>query len=135
MPVLDLFEPAMTSPTPHYVEGDLKALDLDSISDAATKSKAAIGSVMTTGPPDDDDDEFDFWRFKDLKERNIVSDRADLFRKQQRGFPKAVKFSKGQGAVALFRKRAVKQWVRANMNSAGPDNPTRSSVKSRKVAS
>ncbi len=61
---------------------------------------------------DDDDDEFSFWRFADLKERNIVSDRADLFRKQQRGFPKAVKLTKGQGAVALFRKPAVKQWLR-----------------------
>ena len=57
-------------------------------------------------------------RFADLKARDIVSDRADLFRKQQKGFPKAVKFAKGQGAVALFQKKAVMAWIRANMISA-----------------
>ena len=64
------------------------------------------------------DDEFAFWRYRDLVARRIVSDRTDLFRKQQRGFPKAVKFSKGQGAVALFPVAAVKQWVRENLGSA-----------------
>ena len=68
--------------------------------------------------PDDDDGDFQFWRFKDLLDRRIVSDRADLFRKQQRGFPKAVKLTKGQGAVALFSKRAVKDWLRANIDLA-----------------
>ena len=89
--------------TPHYIEDDPKALNLDRIGTRAPKPLPAAHAAMKTGPPEDDD--FDFWRFADLKARNIVTDRADLFRKQQRGFPKAVKFSKGQGAAALFRRK------------------------------
>ena len=33
-----------------------------------------------------------------------------------------MKFSKGQGAVALFPVAAVKQWVRENLGSADPDD-------------
>ena len=106
----------MNSPTPYYLEDDPKALDLRRIGKSAPKPKiAGEGAAMPTGPPDD---EYSFWRFADLRARNIVSDRADLFRKQQRGFPRAVKLSKGQGAVALFPQRAVKQWLRDNMNLA-----------------
>ena len=54
-------------------------------------------------------------------ERRIVTDRADLFRKQLRGFPKPVKLSKGIGGVALFPKAAVKAWVLARMEPATTD--------------
>jgi hypothetical protein len=66
----------------------------------------------------DSDEDFEFWRFADLRERRIVTDRADLFRKQKRGFPKAIKLSRGMNSVALFQKAAVKAWVRAQMNLA-----------------
>ena len=90
---------------------DPKAVDPNRIGIAGPKPGRASRPAMPTGPPVDD--EFSFWRYRDLVERRIVSDRTDLFRKQQRGFPKAVKFSKGQGAVALFRVAEVKQWVLA----------------------
>ncbi|WEJ11583.1 hypothetical protein [Sinorhizobium prairiense] len=66
-------------------------------------------TAKPTGPPDDD---FTFWRFSDLKARNIVSNRTDLHRKQERGFPRPVKLG---GKAALFPVVAVKKWVVENM--------------------
>ncbi|HEV2897260.1 MAG TPA: hypothetical protein VGX71_05345 [Pseudaminobacter sp.] len=111
----------MDSPKAKYEPPSPKGVDIERLGDAGSKPGAKSRPAMKTGPPDDDD-EFAFWRFADLKERRIVTDRVDLFRKQQRGFPKAVKFTPGQGAVALFPQRAVKEWVRANMNTVDDDN-------------
>ena len=99
---------------------DPKGVDPNRIGIAGPKPGRASRPAMPTGPPVDD--EFAFWRYRDLVARRIVSDRTDLFRKQQRGFPKAVKFSKGQGAVALFRVAEVQRWVRQNLGSAEPDD-------------
>lgn len=86
---------------------------------AALVVKATQKAHQPTGPPHEPlKDDFAYWRFADLKERRIVTDRADLFRKQQRGFPRAVKLSKGQGAVALFPQDAVKAWLHANISTA-----------------
>ena len=75
---------------------------------------AEIGS-MSHFSPDDPDNDVAFFRFEDLKNRNIVHDRSDLHRKQKLGFPKTRKFSDSLGAVALFPKDEVLDWVRANL--------------------
>ena len=107
-----------------FEDPELTAVDLDRLGKDGPKRKGASARpVMDTGPPSDHvNDEFAFWRYRDLVARRIVSDRTDLLRKQQRGFPKAVKLSKGLGAVALFRVSAVKQWVLENLGSADPDD-------------
>ena len=82
-------------------------------------SGPCIAPALPIGLPVDD--AYCFWRFADLQERRIVTDRVDLHRKQQRGFPQAVKFSTGQGAVALFPVAAVKAWVCEKLGPADPD--------------
>ncbi len=67
-------------------------------------------------------DEFTYWKYRDLEQRRIVSDRKDLARKQLRGFPKPIKLTKGQGATALFPVAAVKAWLQANMSTAEDTN-------------
>ena len=64
----------------------------------------------------DDDDEYAFWRFADLVERRIVNNREDLHQKQKRfGFPKPVRLTAGKSSAALFRRTAVKQWIRQRL--------------------
>src|SRR5262245_41146845 len=56
---------------------DPKGLDFTLVGEVDLRPKASAVPQRKTGPPAADD--FDFWRFRDLKDRNIVSDRADLF--------------------------------------------------------
>lgn len=63
-----------------------------------------------------DSEEFAFWRYSDLVERRIVTNRSDLYRKQQQaGFPRPVKLTKGHGAVALFPRVEVKEWLKRQL--------------------
>ena len=87
---------------------------------------------MTTTPdpaadpaePDDDDDDAFFWRIEDLLERRIVADRNDLFRKQvHRGFPRALKAIQSPNAISLFKRSAVKAWLRDNLKELEPIPP------------
>ena len=103
-------------PKPLLGNPDPKGFDPHRIGIAGPKPDRASRPAMPTGPPVDD--EFSFWRYRDLVARRIVSDRTDLFRKQARGFPRSAKFSKGQGAVALFRVAEVQRWICPNLGSA-----------------
>ena len=72
-----------------------------------------------TDPAQEQDDEFAYWRFEDLLERRIVSDRNDLFRKQlNHGFPRALKTIQSQNAIGLFKRSAVKQWLRDTLKQS-----------------
>lgn len=66
---------------------------------------------------DQDDDEFAFWSYDDLLARNIVNDRADIWKKQREfGFPQSVKLgSNKRQARALWIPGEVKAWVKANL--------------------
>ena len=69
-----------------------------------------------------DSEEFAFWRFDDLLERRIVTNRQDLSNKQKLyGFPRPVKLGgAGRHGVALFPRRAVEAWIRQRLTrSAG----------------
>jgi hypothetical protein len=69
-------------------------------------------------PLDEGDDEMTFWRFNDLVERNIVSNRQDLMMKQKLyGFPKPVRLgAQSRHGAALFQRAAVKRWVEGFLN-------------------
>lgn len=68
-------------------------------------------------------DAYAFWRYADLIERNIISGRSDLHRKQTLlGFPKATKLVEGRGAIALFPRAAVQAWVDNRLGRL-PDEP------------
>lgn len=70
--------------------------------------------------PDLDNDDFAYWRFDDLVERRIVSGRTDLHRKQEMfGFPRPVKLAEGRGAVALFPRAKVKEWLTKRLSTGG----------------
>lgn len=88
-----------------------KGLDLGLIGETLPSKHAGHGPVMPTGPPPQADD-VSFWRYADLIDRRIISSRADLHRKQtMHGFPRSIKFSRAQGATALFRASDVCKWV------------------------
>lgn len=62
-------------------------------------------------------DDYSFWRFTDLVERRIVTNRQDLSVKQKlHGFPKPVRLAApGRHGVALFPAAEVKRWVDARL--------------------
>jgi predicted DNA-binding transcriptional regulator AlpA len=69
----------------------------------------------------DPDDAFSFWRFADLVEMRIVTNRADLHNKQKDfGFPKPIRLGGGRGhhGAALFPRDAVKAWIRKRREAA-----------------
>jgi len=65
-----------------------------------------------------EEDEFAFWRFDDLVERRIVTNRQDLSVKQRQfGFPRPVRLAGGgRHGVALFPRQAVQQWIRQRLS-------------------
>lgn len=73
---------------------------------------------MTPNPLDAD--EFAFWRFDDLVERRIVTNRQDLSNKQKlHGFPRPVKLAGvGRHGVSLFPRHAVQEWIRQRLARA-----------------
>jgi len=75
----------------------------------------------STAPLHEQDDPYAFWREKDLYERRIVSDRADLHRKQkEQGFPRPLKAKQAQGSISLFRQVDVRRWLDANLKPFDP---------------
>jgi hypothetical protein len=103
-------EVAVSSQIAEKFNKNRKGLDLAVIGEAPPPKQAGHGPAMPTGPPQADD--VSFWRYADLIDRRIVSSRADLHRKQRlHGFPRSIKFSRAQGAAALFRASDVRKWV------------------------
>ena len=107
-----------------FEDPDPKAVDLEQARHGCSQAQGRVSapSYVHRSAVDDDNDEFAFWRYRDLVARRIVSDRTDLFRKQQRGFPRSVKFSQGLGAVALFRVAEVQ--AVGSPRTWGRPNPT-----------